>query len=198
MSAATEQFGRVLEKYSLSRPLSREEQRYVLKRRKAGLRRILRRKGGYGALFMAIIGVQLFFRKFGISLSLVQSTIIAGVTAAAVSAGSMTGAYTAVRYVKLRIDEAARRAAVPAAVETRPAPAKAKKPARGKAKTTAPSLTTDSAIRKYYNKLEQVDLDDGTRLVGAVIYQDAVTVRIHTIHGIIDVPVTSIQRIRIR
>jgi len=198
MSAATEQFGRVLEKYSLSRPLSRDEQRHILKRRKAGLRLILRRKGGYGALFIAIVGVQLFFRKFGISLSLVQSTIIAGATAAAVSAGSMTGAYTAARYVKLRIDGAARRTAVPAAVETRPAPAEVKVSPRGKARITAPSLITDSAIRKYYNKLEQVDLDDGTRLMGAVIYQDAVTVRIHTIHGIIDIPVTSIQRIRIR
>lgn len=198
MSTVTEQFGRVLEKYSLSRPLSRDEQRHILKRRKAGLRLILRRKGGYGGLFIAIVGVQLFFRKFGISLSLVQSKIIAGATAAAVSAGSMTGAYTAARYVKLRIDGAARRAAVPAAVETRPAPAEVKASPRGKLKITAPSLTTDSAIRKYYNKLEQVDLDDGTRLVGAVIYQDAVTVRIHTIHGIIDIPVTSIQRIRIR
>jgi hypothetical protein len=190
MNATTEQFSRVLEKYSLSRPFTREEQRRILKRRKAGLRLILRQKGGFGALFLAILGLQLFFKKFGISVTLIQSKIIAGVTVAAVSAGSMTGAYTAVSYVNARIEEAARRAEIPAAAEMSPAPAAAKKP--------APVLTTDSAIRKYYNKLEQVNLDDGTRLVGAVINQDGSTIRIHTIHGIVDVPVSSIRSIRIR
>ncbi|HQL81208.1 MAG TPA: hypothetical protein PK307_03345, partial [Spirochaetota bacterium] len=107
-----------------------------------------------------------------------------------VSAGSITGAYTAARYVKIKIDEAARRAEIPAAVETRPAPVEVKRP--------APALTTENAIRNHYNRLEQVDLDDGTRLVGAVIYQDSSTVRIHTIHGIINLPVTGIRSIRIR
>ena len=190
MSITTEQFSRVLEKYSLSRPLSQGEQRSILKRRNDGLRMILRQKGGYGALFLAILGVQLFFKKFGLSLSLLQSKIIAGVTVAAVSAGSMTGAYTAARYVMIRIDEASRRAEIPAAIDAPPAPAAVNKP--------APALATDSAIRTYYNKLEQVDLDDGTRLVGAVIYQDSSTVRIHTIHGIIEIPVASVRSIRIK
>ncbi|HOD16549.1 MAG TPA: hypothetical protein PLA65_01420 [Spirochaetota bacterium] len=190
MSAMTEQFSRVLEKYSLSRPLSPDEQRYILKRRKAGLRKILRQKGGYSALLLAILGVQLLFKKFGLSISLLQAKILAGVTAVAVSAGSITGAYTAARYVKIKIDEAARRAEIPAAVETRPAPVEVKRP--------APALTTENAIRNHYNRLEQVDLDDGTRLVGAVIYQDSSTVRIHTIHGIINLPVTGIRSIRIR
>jgi hypothetical protein len=190
MNTTTEQFGRVLAKYSLSRPLSPDDQRYILMQRKAALTKLLRQKGAYGAFFMTFLGIKIFFNKFGISLSLVQSKIIACMTAASISAGSLTGAYTAARYVKLRMDEASRPAEKPAASE--------KLPIRMDTTTAAPRLTTDIAIRKFYNKLEQVDLDDGTRLVGAVIYQDARTVRVHTIHGIIEIPVTGIRSIRIR
>jgi hypothetical protein len=189
MNETTEQFGRVLTKYALSRPLSPEDQRYILNQRKASLKKLLRQKEAYGAFFMTLLGIRLFFKKFGISLSLIQSKIIAGVTAAAVSAGSMTGAYTAARYVSYRIDRA-RHAEQSAEVRTPPVQEEKAAP--------APRLSTDSAIRKYYNKLEQVDLDDGTRFVGAVIYQDARTVRIHTVHGIIEIPVTSIRSIRIK
>jgi hypothetical protein len=188
MNATTEQFGRVLTKYALTRPLAPEDQRYIVKQRKAALTKLLRQKGAYGAFFMALLGIQLFFKKFGLSLSLIQSKIIAGFTAAAVSAGSMTGAYTVARYAAHRIDRARHEEQEP--VRARPAPAGEK--------AAAPRLTTDSAIREYYNKLEQVDLDDGTRFVGAVIYQDASIVRIHTVHGIIEVPVTGIRSIRIR
>lgn len=189
MNATTEQFGRVLAKYALTRPLSPEEQRYILKRRKAVLKKLLRQKGAYGAFFMTLLGIQLFFKKFGISLSLIQTKFIAGVTAAAVSAVSMTGAYTAARYVSYRIDRA-RHAGQPAEART--------PSVQDEKAAPAPQLTTDSAIRQYYNKLEQIDLDDGTRFVGAVIYQDASAVRIHTVHGIIEIPVTSIKSIRIK
>ena len=185
MNASTEQFGRVLTKYALTRPLSPGDQRHIMKQRKAALKTILRQKGAYGAFFMTLLGIQLFFKKFGVSLSIIQSKIIAGVTAVAVSAGSMTGAYTAARYVSYRIDRARHE-------EHR------KEEALPEEKAAAPQLATDGAIRKYYNKLEQVDLDDGTRLVGAVIYQDARIVRIHTVHGIIEVPVSSVRSVRIR
>ncbi len=66
------------------------------------------------------------------------------------------------------------------------------------AEQAAPVLKTEKAIKEYYNKLEEVSLDDGTVLVGAVIYQDTSVARIHTPHGIIQVPTRSIKTIRMR
>lgn len=66
------------------------------------------------------------------------------------------------------------------------------------AEKPAPVLKTEKAIKEYYNKLEEVSLDDGTVLVGAVIYQNSSVARIHTPHGIIQVPTGSIKTIRMR
>ncbi|MBN1498235.1 MAG: FecR domain-containing protein [Spirochaetes bacterium] len=66
------------------------------------------------------------------------------------------------------------------------------------AEKPAPELKTEKAIRQYYRKLEEVSLDDGTILVGAVIYQNASVARIHTVHGVIQVPTGSIKTIRMR
>jgi hypothetical protein len=61
-----------------------------------------------------------------------------------------------------------------------------------------PVLRTEKAIKEYYHKLEEVNLDDGTTLIGAVIYQDSRKVKIHTASGIIQVPTSSIRNIRMR
>ncbi|MBN2158305.1 MAG: FecR domain-containing protein [Spirochaetes bacterium] len=61
-----------------------------------------------------------------------------------------------------------------------------------------PVLKSEEEIKKYYHKLEQVNLDDGTTLVGAVIYQDASIVKIHTASGLIKVPTSSIKNIILR
>jgi hypothetical protein len=62
----------------------------------------------------------------------------------------------------------------------------------------APVLRTEKAIKEYYHKLEEVNLDDGTTLVGAVIFQDSRKVKIHTASGVIQVPTRSIKNIRMR
>lgn len=62
----------------------------------------------------------------------------------------------------------------------------------------APVLKSENEIREFYNKLEEISIDDGSMLVGAVIYQDASTVKIHTVNGIIQVPTHSIKNIRMR
>jgi hypothetical protein len=67
-----------------------------------------------------------------------------------------------------------------------------------KAGSTPPVLKTEAAIKEYYHKLEEVSLDDGSILVGAVIHQDASVARIHTSSGIIQVPTSSIKTIRLR
>ncbi len=67
-----------------------------------------------------------------------------------------------------------------------------------KAGSTPPVLKTEAAIREYYHKLEEVNLDDGSVLVGAVIYQNASVARIHTSSGVIQVPTSSIKTIRVR
>ena len=64
--------------------------------------------------------------------------------------------------------------------------------------STPPVLKTEAAIREYYHKLEEVDLDDGTTIVGAVIYQNASVAGIHTASGVIRVPTNSIKTIRMR
>lgn len=61
-----------------------------------------------------------------------------------------------------------------------------------------PVLKTEAAIKEYYHKLEQVNLDDGSTLVGAVISQSPAYVRIHTASGIIMIPTSSIKNIVIR
>jgi hypothetical protein len=63
---------------------------------------------------------------------------------------------------------------------------------------TVITLKTEAAIKAHYNKLEQVTLDDGTVLVGAVIYQNKDIVRIHTVHGIIKVPTSSVSYIKMK
>ena len=61
-----------------------------------------------------------------------------------------------------------------------------------------PVLKSEQAIREYYHKLEEVNLDDGSILIGAVIYQDTRIARIHTTAGVVQVPTGSIVTIRIR
>ena len=61
-----------------------------------------------------------------------------------------------------------------------------------------PVLKSEEAIKEYYHKLEEVSLDDGSTLVGAVIYQDTRIARIHTTAGVVQVPTGSIITIRIR
>ncbi len=70
--------------------------------------------------------------------------------------------------------------------------------AQPKAGAMPPVLKTEAAIKQYYHKLEEVSLDDGSVLVGAVIYQNASFARIHTSSGIIQVPTSSIKTIRMR
>jgi hypothetical protein len=65
-------------------------------------------------------------------------------------------------------------------------------------KKAAPVLKTETAIRNYYNKLEEINLDDGSSIRGAVLSQDNSNIRIHTIHGIIQVPTASVINIRMR
>ncbi len=62
----------------------------------------------------------------------------------------------------------------------------------------APVLKSEQAIREYYHKLEEVNLDDGSILIGAVLYQDTRVARIHTTAGVVQVPTGSIVTIRIR
>ncbi len=61
-----------------------------------------------------------------------------------------------------------------------------------------PVLKTEAEIREYYNKLEQINLDDGTILVGAVVSQNAEKVRIHTTHGVVSIPRSSIVKVIIK
>ena len=63
---------------------------------------------------------------------------------------------------------------------------------------TPPVLKTERDIKEYYHKLEEINLDDGTRLIGAVIYQDRQVVKIHTANGVIQVPTSSIKNIHMR
>ncbi|MBN1496487.1 MAG: hypothetical protein JXA07_06945 [Spirochaetes bacterium] len=181
MKMTEKQFARLLERYALSRPVSPENQRAIMKKRRAGLKHILKQKGSYGAFFGAAVTVSLLFKKMGINLSLIQSKIIAGLTATAVSAGSVAGGYATADYVKKKIEER-------------------KKTEREREKSVIDEslsiLNSERAIRIYYHKLEEINLDDGTRLIGAVISQKDGIARIHTVHGVIEVPVKSIKTIR--
>ena len=58
-----------------------------------------------------------------------------------------------------------------------------------------PVLKTEKAIRDYYKKLEIINLDDGSTLVGAVIFQNQQVVRIHTTNGVVQVPTYSVKNV---
>ncbi|HOT46273.1 MAG TPA: FecR family protein [Spirochaetota bacterium] len=75
---------------------------------------------------------------------------------------------------------------------------KKKEETPARAGSTPPVLKTEAAIKEFYHKLEEVDLDDGTTLVGAVIFQNASVAKIHTSSGVIQVPTSSIKNIRMR
>jgi len=61
-----------------------------------------------------------------------------------------------------------------------------------------PTLNSEKAIKEYYRKLEEISLDDGSILVGAIIMQNQDDVKIHTTHGIIKVPISSIKNVKMR
>jgi hypothetical protein len=186
MNTTIKQFSGLLQKYALSRPISSEDQRYIITQSRAGLKRILKQKGSYGAVIGSALAVSFLFRKMGIKLTLIQGKLIAGVTAVAVSAGSAAGGYTTVRLIREKIFDREKTGWENGS----PAPETTPQPRRPR------ELKTDREIRNFYHKLEEINLDDGTRLVGAVISQDRRTARIHTVHGVIEVPLKSIRNIR--
>ncbi len=179
MTTNTEQFTALMGKYRLSHPVSMDDQRYVLDSTRPSLTALLKRKGAYGAALGAVILLLGVFRKAGVSLTLVQAKIVAGLAAAALAAASVTGAVTATHYVKKKMDEQ-------------------KKSDVEKMDIPLPDLKTNDQIRRHYSKLEEVYCDDGSRLVGAVISQDRKTIKVHTIHGVVQLPVNSVRKILVR
>ncbi|MBN2159251.1 MAG: hypothetical protein JW807_07635 [Spirochaetes bacterium] len=179
MKTNAEQFTALMAKYGLSHPIPADDQRYILNSIHPSLKALLKRKGLYSSALGTVILLILLFKKAGIKLSLIQAKIVAGLTATALATASVTGTVTAAHYIKKKIDES-------------------KKTGEEKKRDGVPDLKTDSQIREYYQKLEEVYIDDGTRLVGAVIFQDRKTIKIHTIHGVIQVPVTSVRTIKLR
>lgn len=60
------------------------------------------------------------------------------------------------------------------------------------ASAAAPVFRTEQEIRNYYKRLERVKLDDGSVLIGAIIFQDSKNVKINTVNGIITLPAKSV------
>ncbi len=179
MNPNPEQFTALIAKYKLSHPVSADDQRYILNSTRPTLTALLELKGVYGSAFGAFIALQILFRKAGIKLTLIQTKIVAGLTATVLTMASVAGIVTAANYIKQKLDES-------------------KKTVGEKKQNVIPDLKTDDQIKQYYNKLDEVYLDDGSRLVGAVIFQDRNILRIHTIHGVIQLPVTSVRIIKLR
>lgn len=85
--------------YKLSRPLPPALQEYVIANRMPDLRLILKKAGRYSLISWFVIMIFTLFRKYGIHITMIQSKIIAGVTAAAVASGSAAGAYRGTKYI---------------------------------------------------------------------------------------------------
>ncbi|HOT46429.1 MAG TPA: hypothetical protein PLM53_16875 [Spirochaetota bacterium] len=179
MNHNPEHFTALTGKYRLSHPVSMDDQRYILDSTRPSLTALLKRKGVYGTALGAVILLLGISRRAGVSLTMVQAKIAAGLTATVLAAASVAATVTATGYIMKRIDDS-------------------KKSGSEKKDIPVPDLKTDDQIRQHYNKLEEVHLDDGTRLVGAVIFQDRTTIKVHTIHGVVQLPVTSVQSITVR
>ncbi|OHD63496.1 MAG: hypothetical protein A2176_11340 [Spirochaetes bacterium RBG_13_51_14] len=99
MNTSVEQFHQLLGRYKLSRPVSPGDQEYIINSRKQDLKDLLRKKGKYSLILWIVIAIYAGIRKFGIHITMVQSKIIAGMTAVAVVSGSSTGVYQGTKYV---------------------------------------------------------------------------------------------------
>ncbi len=99
MNDTIAQFNTLLEKYKLVEPISPEQQEYIIKQRKSDLKKLLKKTGQYGIIIWLSILIFERLRDFGITLTLVQSKIILGLTAAAIASGSATGVYTGTKYI---------------------------------------------------------------------------------------------------
>lgn len=89
----------LMDTYKLSRPVSPELQQFAIESRIPDLRRILMKAGKYSAITWLVIIIFTLFRKYGLHITLIQSKIIAAVTAAAVASGSAAVAYRGAKYV---------------------------------------------------------------------------------------------------
>jgi hypothetical protein len=97
----------LIDTYKLSRPVSPELQQYVINNRGPDLRRILMKSGKYSLISWFVIMIFSLLRKYGLHVTMIQSKIIAGITAAAVASGSAAAAYRGARYVNKVITRAA-------------------------------------------------------------------------------------------
>jgi hypothetical protein len=62
----------------------------------------------------------------------------------------------------------------------------------------APILETDREIKEYYHKLEEVTLDDGTRLLGVIYLQDSKNVKMNTSSGVVTIPISGIVQVKMK
>ncbi len=90
---------KLVDTYKLSRPVSPELQQYVIDSRTPDLRNILRRSGKYGLVSWFVIMIYMLFKKYGFHITMMQSKIIAGITAAAVASGSGAVIYRGAKYI---------------------------------------------------------------------------------------------------
>src|SRR4030067_2830344 len=98
MNGTVEQFKLLLEKYKLLEPVSHEQQDYISQQRQADLQALLKKIGRYGVIFWLSILIYSGLKKFGITVTLIQSKIILGITAITIASGSGAGVYTGTKY----------------------------------------------------------------------------------------------------
>jgi hypothetical protein len=99
----TNQLFEVLNKYKLAYPVPGDIQDFIEEDRKETLKTILKITGAAGLLFWLALIFQITIKKLGISLSILQSKLIVGITVCAVATGSTTGTYQAVKYVQKKV-----------------------------------------------------------------------------------------------
>jgi hypothetical protein len=99
MSDDMKQLRVLIDTYKLSRPVSPELQQYVIDSRMPDLRHILMKSGKYSLIAWLVIMIFSLFRKYGLHVTMIQSKIIAGITAAALASGSAAAVYGGARYI---------------------------------------------------------------------------------------------------
>ena len=99
MSKQNDLFRQIVDKYHLSDPVTSAHQEFILKSRKKNLKQILKKKGKYGLIFWAVLGINFIVRNFGIKISFVQSQVLLGLTTLTITAGTTTGVYQGAKYV---------------------------------------------------------------------------------------------------
>lgn len=95
----------ILKKYKMVQPIDIEIQSYIISSRKSNLKSTLKKLGNFSFLYYWAFTINIFLRKFGIRVSMLQSKIILCIVISLVSVSGASASYYTSKYIYKRLFE---------------------------------------------------------------------------------------------